>query len=750
MSEIASGFAPLAAATGKPVQLAMQQLWLGGQILPAGARLVARHVFQSAEDRPLEVVYAFPLPRDAAMRRFRITGDGFEAHSELKPTEEAIKSYEAGVAAGSLSALARQYGDGLVNLTIGNLRPKEKVSVYLELLAGVELRDDGFRFRFPFTLAPAYHPRMRVAANAREGEIELPADEFGDLILPPFRQDAAGLHEIGFELHLPAGMPLAEVASPSHAIRVTIGAKPAVALASASDLPDRDLILDARFAENKAQTLAGAAENGKRSFAILVPSTMFGAAAVQPRRTAILLDRSGSMQGAPIAQARKAVEACLAALRDCDSFALLAFGDRVESMSPKPQPATLECRDAARAFLKRIDAQGGTALAKGIQAAADALGNQGDILILTDGQVFGTETILAGVRGRGIRLFCLGIGSASQDRFLALLARETGGLSRFLAVQERVDLAGVDLFASMSSPLASGVTAKFAQPEPPETVFAGAPLLLFGEIPSDSSAPIGLSWQGGKMSIPLPAGDAETGEALRLLRGSRLITDYESRYPAEENAGILARRRHTRARAHLLELSQTYGLASREMSLVAVVKRQGDRRGQLPETRVVPVAMPRDTGFQAYFANVGFSPDGSITGAFPPMPRLMAAMPSDSPRYRFCIADDKPGLIDLAAMLQPDGGMPGATPEERAARTVAAIFAFAAAGHTRSSGAFRAHVERLVKFLKSFKPESAGEAPIDKALSVASIGVAPPGQWLALARKEGACWNDIAEALACS
>src|ERR1700722_10667066 len=164
-----SNFAPVAASTGDPIHVAMQRLWLTGQILPAGAHLVVQHVFRSDEDGPLEVIYSFPLPRDAALRAFRITGEGFEAHSELRRTEEAVNAYEKGIADGSLAALARQYGDGLVNLTVGNIRPKETVTVYLEILAGVELRDDGVRFRFPFTLAPSYHSTMRAAVVDGEG-----------------------------------------------------------------------------------------------------------------------------------------------------------------------------------------------------------------------------------------------------------------------------------------------------------------------------------------------------------------------------------------------------------------------------------------------------------------------------------------------------------------------------------------------------------------------------------------------------
>ena len=162
----ATSFGPVETSTGKPVDLSMQRLWLTGQVLPVGARLVVEHVFRSGEATSLEVIYAFPLPRDAALRSFRITGEGFEAHSELKPTEEAVRAYEQAIADGSLTALAREYGDGVVNLTVGNIRPRETVTVHLEILCGVELRDNGFRFRFPFTLSPTYYSQANAMVTA--------------------------------------------------------------------------------------------------------------------------------------------------------------------------------------------------------------------------------------------------------------------------------------------------------------------------------------------------------------------------------------------------------------------------------------------------------------------------------------------------------------------------------------------------------------------------------------------------------
>lgn len=713
MTETVTGFAPVAASHGKPVRLAMQRLWLTGRVLSAGARLAVQHVFQSDEQRPIEVVYTFPLPRDAALRAFRITGAGFECHSELKRTEDAVKDYERGIADGSLATLARQYGDGLMSLTVGNIRPKETVTVVLDVLAGVELRDDGFRFRFPFTLAPSYHRRMSVAEVDGEHELGLPADDFGDLILPRWRNDARPLHAVGFDLAVPEG----EIASPSHPIRV---AGDHVSLAIARDVPNRDLVLDVRARETKPIVLAGQDSKGKRSYAAIVPSTVFGTPAETPRRVVLLMDRSGSMSGEPIAQERSAVEACLSLFSEQDYFGIVAFDDKVETLGSGLMPGTRENRDRAHAFVTGIDARGGTELARGVEAAAGMLGSGGgEVAIFTDGQVFGTEDILTAARNTGIRLFCLGIGSASQDRFLALLARETSGISRFVTPRERVDLAAIDLVASISRPVGT---------VDGTVVFAGTPYVQFGETEADSLE------IGGLMTVPVAAGDATTGETVRLLRGSRMITDWEARYDSE------SKRNKSRITTRLIELSAEYGLASREMSLVAVVRREADRPGELPKMMVVPVGIPEGMEPQATFSAPP-RPMRMLSQAPPSFERVsMMACPSPAPPVSSSASKLPPHypLVDLAAALEPDGGMPGASLELRILRSIAAMLAFRAAGHSAAHGALRAHVFRLERFLRSKQLEPRLRKLVDS-------DIARPGDWVELARGDR---RAIEEALA--
>jgi Ca-activated chloride channel family protein len=724
MNEGNGGFAVMNGETGREARLAMEGLWLTGRILPVGARLLVAHTFRSAEDRPLEVVYAFGLPRDAALRRFSILGEGFRVRSALKPVEEARQEYEQGVTEGHLSTLARVYRDGRVNLSVGNIRPGELVKVFLELVAGVDWRDDGLRFRFPFTLAPCYHRQARaVEIEPGVGEMELPEEEFGDLLLPPYMTDPGGLHQVGFDLSVNLGSELATVASPSHALRFRpagpCGAR--VSLSRDRDVPDRDLVLDVRARAAGIRCCGGVCRDHRARFTVLVPSVAFGRTDPAPPRSVVfVLDRSGSMQGTPLEQAKKAVEACLDATSEKDRMGFVAFDDTAELFESALVACTPANRDKLRQHLAGVQARGGTELAAGIQAAVKLAGTgSADLFVITDGQVSASEDILSASRAAGARLHCLGIGAASQDRFLTLLARETGGVSRFVTPRERVDTAALELFASAGRPLASGVEVSFqALPGgravlPPATeVFEGHPLVVMGEADAGPGGALEITWAAGRekarLQVAVALDNPHDGETARLLQGARLITDWESRLSGEPGGRPANRwqaRNEARILAKLEQLSRDYGLASRAMALVAVVERAGDDASQLPTTRVVPVGMPEDTCFESYFpvvrdrqARVACRAAGvHFAIAREVGPRVQGEF--REPVRFYAVKETTDLLLEAAGRLLPDGGLPGASEEDRLLRSTALLLAFLGAGSTALDGPFRLHVQKLLDYL---------------------------------------------------
>ncbi|MCL6543544.1 MAG: hypothetical protein K6T87_23655 [Roseiflexus sp.] len=189
-TETTNAFTVMAKQTGETIKLAMESLFVTGKIIPIGAKLIVEHKFVCGEKNPIEVVYSFGLPRNATLRRFKVKSENSIVESELREREEVKKIYEEAIAEGHLAVQAQRYRDGIVNLTVGNILPQEEVKVYLEILAGVDMLDDGFRFRFPFTLAPCYHRLARVSeVEPGRGEIELPEDKFGDVFLPIYKKN---------------------------------------------------------------------------------------------------------------------------------------------------------------------------------------------------------------------------------------------------------------------------------------------------------------------------------------------------------------------------------------------------------------------------------------------------------------------------------------------------------------------------------------------------------------------------------
>lgn len=169
----------------------------------------------------------------------------------------------------------------------------------------------------------------------------------------------------------------------------------------------------------------------------------------RPRDVVFVVDTSGSMAGAKIAQARRALAYCINTLRAGDRFDVLRFSNVIEPLSGKLVAATPAARAHAVRWLERLDATGGTdiggALVRALDAFSGADARPRYIVLLTDGEPMAGETDPAAIRARvraanraGTRVFTFGIDEAAHLPLLAGLARENRGES--LSVGARDDL----------------------------------------------------------------------------------------------------------------------------------------------------------------------------------------------------------------------------------------------------------------------------------------------------------------------
>ena len=155
-----------------------------------------------------------------------------------------------------------------------------------------------------------------------------------------------------------------------------------------------------------------------------------------PQAVALVIDRSGSMSGPPIAQARRCAEYVVGALRPADTVSLVQFDHRVRRLWPA---VPLGDGAAVRAAIASIQAGGQTDLHGGWAVGADTLVDVGGsglkrVILLSDGQANQGLTDTAAIASQcerqaacGITTSTYGLGKNFNEDLMVAMARAGGG-----------------------------------------------------------------------------------------------------------------------------------------------------------------------------------------------------------------------------------------------------------------------------------------------------------------------------------
>lgn len=141
----------------------------------------------------------------------------------------------------------------------------------------------------------------------------------------------------------------------------------------------------------------------------------------QPAAFSLVIDRSGSMAGAPLEAARRAARTVVQNLRRDDLFSVVVFDDEAQTIIPL---APVTSPQKARALIDGITCGSSTNLTGGWLLGRDNLklapaGTLKRLLLLSDGQlnvgIVEPEQVKrvvgGGLEANGIRTSCLGFGS---------------------------------------------------------------------------------------------------------------------------------------------------------------------------------------------------------------------------------------------------------------------------------------------------------------------------------------------------
>ncbi|MBL8913951.1 MAG: VWA domain-containing protein [Archangium sp.] len=151
---------------------------------------------------------------------------------------------------------------------------------------------------------------------------------------------------------------------------------------------------------------------------------------------AVVLDRSGSMNGTKLDDARRAVHRLVDMMKDGDELALITFGSEVTAGAR----VTLsdDSRRVLHAEIDTIVASGGTNISAGLQAGQRALESATAarrLILISDGQPtegiteqYSLAAVVGTIHQARTTVTALGVGSDYDGNLLAMLSERGGGM----------------------------------------------------------------------------------------------------------------------------------------------------------------------------------------------------------------------------------------------------------------------------------------------------------------------------------
>jgi len=457
---------------------------------------VTQH-FHNPGSEHVEGVYVFPLPERAAVDRLRILIGSRAIEGRIREKGEARRIYSQAKSEGRKAALVEQQRPNLFTNTVAHIGPNERVEVTIEYQQALGYENGEYRMRFPLAVAPRY----------------VPMGESAPIIGPRTRtaEAASGatlINPVDIAVFIDAGVPVASARSSYHeaAFSKAGDGRLVVQLVKAQEEADRDFELTWSLSPaNTPRAALFTQSQGSIDYALLMvvppqPTAAERAAfRAMPREMILVIDTSGSMQGASMEQARAALLMALDTLGPNDRFNVVEFNSVTRPMLPGAVPATSRALADAAAWVRKLKANGGTEMAGALTFALDGRDTPGylrQVIFVTDGAVGNEDALFKLIQERlgGSRLFTVGIGSAPNGHFMTRAAQFGRGSFTYIGNVNEVNDKMSRLFAKIESPVLRDVKVHWPDGTPVETFPEQVPDLYLGEpvlLAAAARAPLG-------------------------------------------------------------------------------------------------------------------------------------------------------------------------------------------------------------------------------------------------------------------
>jgi hypothetical protein len=208
-------------------------------------------------------------------------------------------------------------------------------------------------------------------------------------------------------------------------------------------------------------------EYGRGFFAFIVEPDPSENTEVINKVFTLIVDRSGSMSGDKIVQARNAAKFIVENLNEGDKFNIISFASDVTTFRSEHVDYNIENENAALTYINSFIAEGSTNISSTFSVAVPQFSVAGTntaniIIFFTDGEqtsgITNTDELIDYIDNlivqseKQISVFTFGIGSYTNERLLTTIANHNSGICEFLANSELEDVI-TDFYLMIRNPV---------------------------------------------------------------------------------------------------------------------------------------------------------------------------------------------------------------------------------------------------------------------------------------------------------
>jgi len=431
------------------------------------AQVQVSQTFLNTGSRQIEAQFVFPLPYDGAVDKLTLMIDGQEYPAQLLSKEDARARYEAIVRSSKDPALLEWMGHGLFQTSVFPVPAGQTRTVTLHY--NQLLRKDGGATDFLFPLSTA-------------------------------RYTSKPLEKLEIQVSIDSTVSIRNVYSPSHGITIERPDEDhaVVKFSGTNVVPSADfrLFFDVNPEKLGTSLLSYRPSDQEDGFFLLLTTPQVPKQNEQlPKTVLFVVDKSGSMQGEKIEQAKSAIKFVLNNLKEGDTFNIVAYDTAIETFKPELERFNDETRKQAVGYVSGLYAGGGTNIHDALKTALDQIKDKSRptfVLFLTDGlPTVGERSepkIALAARAAnkvGARILNFGVGYDVNSRLLDRLAREHSGASEYVKPDEDIEVHVSKVYSKISSPVLSDVNVQFE----------------FDKVATEDGKPINRVYPSGKFDL---------------------------------------------------------------------------------------------------------------------------------------------------------------------------------------------------------------------------------------------------------